>query len=107
MSLQAPLKKLICLLLIVSATSHGAVASPPNSPAKVQWNASQGALKLTYHGTVVLDAVVTVRDKDGGEASGLILMKPEVDHISSDPLKMSIVRGKSDKKIGIYSKVIF
>ena len=63
----------------VNAASQRAVSPPPNGPAEAQWDASQGTLKLTYHGVVVLDAAVATRDKDGKEASAGVVMQPTVE----------------------------
>ena len=46
------------LALGVHAAPVWAGAPPPNAPAKVRWDARQGKVSLTYHGTVVLDALV-------------------------------------------------
>ncbi|HUT32554.1 MAG TPA: alpha-galactosidase [Planctomycetota bacterium] len=54
------------------------VDPPPHAPATADWNAGQGRLSLRYHGTVVLDAVVVARDKDGNETRGGITMQPTV-----------------------------
>ena len=61
-----------------SAALEPKVAPPPNAPANVQWDAGRGKLSLTYRGTVVLDAAVTSRDRDGRETRGGITMQPAV-----------------------------
>ena len=67
-----------CLAGASSAALEPKVAPPPNAPANVQWDRERGKLSLTYHGTVVLDAVVTSRDKDGKETRGGVTMQPAV-----------------------------
>ena len=58
------------------AVAQETVEPPPNAPARVEWNAGQGRLSLRYHGSVVLDALVAARDKDGNETRGGITMQP-------------------------------
>jgi len=72
------------LLMILVALVGGSWAiaqesvEPPNAPADVLWDSQRGTLRLTYHGTVVLDAVVAAHAADGGETRGGITMKPTV-----------------------------
>ncbi|UCG47017.1 MAG: M60 family metallopeptidase [Phycisphaerales bacterium] len=67
----------LCLLGIMAALARPlwAVAGqriepPANAPAKVEWNAEQGRLRLRYHGVTVLDATIAVEDPAGGKALG-------------------------------------
>ena len=62
----------------LAAAPQREAAPPPNAPVEVRWDAQQGGLSLTYHGTVVLDATIAVWDKDGGNASAGITMQPAV-----------------------------
>ena len=54
------------------------VAPPPNGPASVRWDEKRGTLSLTYHGAVLLDAVVVLRGKDGKATRGGVTMQPAV-----------------------------
>jgi hypothetical protein len=70
---------LIAALAGTSWAAPGREAAPPaNAPAKVEWDAVEAALRLRYHGAVVLEAVATARDKDGRETRGGITMQPAV-----------------------------
>jgi len=70
---------LIAALAGTSWAAPGREAAPPaNAPAQVEWDAAEAALRLRYHGAVVLDAVAAARDKDGRETRGGITMQPAV-----------------------------
>ncbi|MHC4199284.1 MAG: alpha-galactosidase [Planctomycetota bacterium] len=62
----------------VGAAVERPAGPPPNAPAEVRWDAPQGRITLTYHGTVVLDAVVAARDGQGNETRGGVTMQPKV-----------------------------
>ncbi len=55
------------------AASQKKVASPPNAPATVDWNAGQGRLILRYHGTGILDAKIGAQDADGRKVEGVAI----------------------------------
>lgn len=59
----------VSLIAALASTSWAAseqeVAPPANAPAKVEWNAVEGTLRLRYHGTVVLDATLRAQGADG------------------------------------------
>jgi len=61
----------LSLIAALAGTSWAAmaqeVAPPANAPAKVEWNAAEGTLRLRYHGTVVLDATLRAQAADGRE----------------------------------------
>ena len=82
------------LAAAVSAAPERAGAPPPNGPADVQWDARQGTLKLTYHGTVILDATVVAQDKDGRKMQAAIGMQPkeEPDKKVEQRLKFVLVK---------------
>ena len=41
-----------------------AVKPPPNEPAEIRWKESSGQLVIQYNGSDILEAAVTVEDKD-------------------------------------------
>ncbi len=63
----------LSLIVVLAGASWAAaapkVAPPKNAEAKLKLDGGQGKVTLTYHGTVVLDAVFVARDKDGKETS--------------------------------------
>ena len=78
-----PLVRQLCLLaaaavLVAPSAAAGQKTDGPaaNAPATVEWNAGKGTLSLRYHGTVIMDAVVTAQDKDGKKIRAGIKMEP-------------------------------
>ncbi|MBL7222942.1 MAG: hypothetical protein ISS72_03730 [Candidatus Brocadiae bacterium] len=69
---------IVALVAASWAVAQETTAPPPNTPAKVAWDAGQGRLSLHYHGAVVLDALVVARDGDGTETRGGVTMQPTV-----------------------------
>ena len=65
------------LAVAVSAAPERAGTPPPNGPADVQWDARQGTLKLTCHGTAILDATAVALDKDGKKIQAAVEMEPK------------------------------
>jgi len=59
----------LSLIAILAGACWGAtkqeIAPPPNAPAKIEWNAAQGTLRLRYHGARVLDATLRAHGSDG------------------------------------------
>jgi len=50
-----------------------AVEPPANAPAKVEWNAEQGRLRLRYHGITILHATIAVEDSGGRKVEGSVV----------------------------------
>ncbi len=71
----------VALVMGGAATSSAAeqpVAPPPNRAADVRWDAQQGTLRISYHGMVILNALVTAHDKAGKEIRTGLAMQPTV-----------------------------
>ncbi len=58
----------------------GEIAAPANAPAEVKWNAAKGTFQLSYHGGVILDAKVQVKDAAGTRAASAneVVLTPEI-----------------------------
>ena len=61
------------------AFAQQAVAPPPNAPATVAWDATQGKLSLRYHGGVILDGVIRAEDVAGRVVTGVgVTLEPSI-----------------------------
>jgi len=49
------------------------IEPPANAPAKVEWNAEQGRLRLRYHGITILHATIVVEDSGGRKVEGSVV----------------------------------
>ena len=65
------LSVLLLALVPVAAIGQQPMAAPPNAPATVEWKAGEGKLRLRYHNSVVLDAVVRAEDAAGRAVAGI------------------------------------
>ena len=58
------------LVLLQVALAQQAVTPPPNDPATVAWDASQGKLALRYHGSLIFDGMIRAEDAAGKAVAG-------------------------------------
>jgi hypothetical protein len=58
-------------LAAVFAAAAETVQPPPNASATVEWNATEGKLRLRYRDTVILDAGIRAEDAAGIAAAGV------------------------------------
>ncbi len=92
---------LLAQLAVARAAPQEKVTPPPNAAAKVQWDARQGKVSLTYHGTAVLDAVVVARDKDGKETRVDVTMQPAVTKGEKIEQRLKFVPAKPQEGVNL------
>jgi len=82
------------------------VEPPANAPAKVEWDAEQGRLRLRYHGATILDATVSVENSAGTNAAAVRLDSSEtVGDKVEQRLKFSAVEAKEGVELILRGRV--
>ena len=98
---------LLTILAVLANTSLAAdqeTGKPPvNAPAKVQWNAEKGKLRLEYHGTTILDATIVGEDTDGNTVEGVTVKLERTETPGDDKVeqRLKFVLAKPKKGVGL------